>query len=314
MQAQLRTCSWSAEMYTSHYGLRGLPFELTSDPSCLFLTASHREALSNLEYGLSTGKSLTLLIGEPGTGKTTILRAAIGSEQCQHVRCVYLNNPALTRSEFVTTLAGAFGLGAAAATCKASLLAALDQFLRQRRARGEMNALVVDEAQALSNELLEEIRLLGNIDTPKEKLLPLVLAGQPELAQRLDEPELRQYKQRIALRCALSVFGLQETAGYIASRVSAVGGRPEQLFTREAVGLIHQYSAGIPRTINVICDNALVTGMGLNRHIVDAEIVLEVCRDFALLERDATSSLDASDTRGRNGAQSGISPFRLLRR
>ncbi len=269
-------------MYTDYYKLRERPFELTSDPTRLFLTEGHREALSNLEYGISSGKSLTVLIGEPGTGKTTLLRAALGSNLCRHVKWVYLNNPALTKQEFVTILASSFELGEQAGRSKAALLEALERLLHERREQGALTALIVDEAQALSTELLEEIRLLGNIETSTEKLLPLVLAGQPELGWRLDHPSLRQIKQRVVLRCELLCFTLQETAGYIANRVWAAGGAPERLFTREAIRQIHRRSNGIPRTINVICDNALMTAMGLDRTGVDVEIVDEVCRDFAL--------------------------------
>jgi general secretion pathway protein A len=272
-------------MYQSHYNLRELPFELTPDPSYLYLTVRHREALSNLEYGLSAAKALTVLIGEAGTGKTTLINTVFSSQRCRHVRCVYVNNPMLTRAEFVSTLATRFDLGADAAQSKSILLDRLEPFLRRRLADGEVMALVVDEAQRLSTELLEEIRLLANIETPTRKLLPLVLAGQPELGARLEEPELRQLKQRVALRCEVSPFDLSETAAYIASRVKAAGGVPFQLFTREAVVLIHERSAGIPRTINVICDNSLMTGMALNRQMVDQAIVLEVCRDFALQHR-----------------------------
>ena len=141
---------------------------------------------------------------------------------------------------------------------------------------------MVDEAQTLSAELLEEMRLLANIETPSEKLLPLVLAGQPELARRLNDPALRQLKQRIALRCELRPFELTETAAYIASRIRTAGGDAARLFTREAVMLIHEHSRGIPRTISVICDNALVSGMALGKQPVGRDIVLEVCRDFDL--------------------------------
>jgi type II secretory pathway predicted ATPase ExeA len=269
-------------MYQRFYALREAPFELTPNPKYLYLTPRYREALSNLQYGLSSAKAVTVLIGEAGTGKTTLLKAALESERCSHVRCVYLNNPALTRAEFVETLARRFELGDQAAQSKATLLAELEASLQRRRARGEVTALVVDEAQTLSLELLEEVRLLANIETESEKLLPLVLAGQPELSDRLEDPALRQLKQRVALRCEVAPFELPETAAYIASRIRTAGGDASRLFTREAVILIHEHARGIPRTISVMCDNALVSGLALNRQPVDRKIVLEVARDFHL--------------------------------
>jgi general secretion pathway protein A len=272
-------------MYQTFYGLRELPFELTANPRFLFLTAQHREALSNLEYGLFSAKALTVLIGEAGTGKTTLLQAALESERCRHVQCVYLNNPALTRDEFITILANRFDLGVEASRSKAHLLERLEQVLLEGRSRGEITALVVDEAQRLSTELLEEIRLLANMETPAGKLLPLILAGQPELGDRLEEPGLRQLKQRVALRCELKPFELRETASYIANRIKVAGGVPSRIITREAVMMIHECSKGIPRTISVICDNALMTGMALDRPMIDRNIVMDVCRDFAFLRR-----------------------------
>ena len=152
-------------MYERFYALRERPFELTPDPRFLFFTPQHREALSNLQYGLMSAKSVTVLIGEAGTGKTTLLRAALDSDACRGVRCVYINNPTLTRAEFVEMLASRFELGSAAAESKTAMLTALERVLRDRRARGETTALVVDEAQSLSAELLEEVRLLANIET-----------------------------------------------------------------------------------------------------------------------------------------------------
>jgi general secretion pathway protein A len=269
-------------MYHHFYGLRELPFELTPNPKFLFLPPQHREALSNLQYGLSSAKGITVLIGEAGTGKTTLLRAAFDSEMCRNVSCVYLNNPALTRGEFVEMLAHRFELGLRARESKAVLLEELDRVLRERRSRGQITALVIDEAQSLSAELLEEIRLLANNETMTEKLLPLVLTGQPELRDRLNEPGLRQLKQRVTLRCEIAPLGLDATAGYIAARVRTAGGDARHLFTREAVVLIHEQSHGIPRTISVVCDNALMTGFALGRKPVDRDTVLQVGRDFDL--------------------------------
>jgi general secretion pathway protein A len=275
-------------LYQHFYGLRELPFELTPNPKFVYLTARHREALGNLEYGLCSAKALTLLTGEAGTGKTTLLRTVQESEPCRGVRWVYLNNPALTRDEFVEWLAARFELSVEARRSKAVFLEELEQLLRERRRQGEIVAVIVDEAQSLSLELLEEIRLLANIETATEKLLPLVLAGQPELAARLNRSELRQLKQRVALRCEILPFSLVETAGYIASRIRSAGGDAARLFTREAVTMIHGRSQGIPRTISVICDNALLSGFAAGRRSVDSELVREVCRDFDLAQSETS--------------------------
>jgi general secretion pathway protein A len=278
-------------MYLQFYGLRELPFELTPNPRFLFMTPRHREALSNLQFGLSAGKPLTLLIGEAGTGKTTLLKAALESDACRHVRTIHINNPALTRGEFVDILARGFSLSEEAAHSKAALLRELEMVLKETRARGEIVALVVDEAQALSDELLEEVRLLANIETAEEKLLPLVLAGQPELAARLNETHLRQLKQRVSLRCEIEGLDLSEAAAYIASRIRAAGGEPHRLFSRQAIVLIHERSKGVPRTISVICDNALLSGFATGTHPVTRDIVAEVCRDFDLGDLDGRSRL-----------------------
>jgi general secretion pathway protein A len=266
-------------MYESYYGLRELPFELTANPRYLFLTARHREALSNLQYGISGRRGVTLLVGEAGTGKTTLVRAALESEAGQ-THCVYMSNPALTREEFIEFLARAFALSDRAAASKTALLYELEPVLRARKDQGLRTALFVDEAQALPTYLLEEVRLLANIETDTEKLLSVVLAGQLQLSHRLNEPELRQLKQRVALRCDLLPLDLRETAAYIAARVGVAGGDSAELFTREAVELVHSASRGIPRTISVICDNALVTAFAANRKPVTSDIVAGVCRDF----------------------------------
>ena len=190
--------------------------------------------------------------------------------------CVYLNNPRLRPDDFNQLLARKLDLGAEAAESKVVLLERLEAFLRERHDAGQTVALVIDEAQSLSLDMLEEVRLLANIETPSIKLLPLVLAGQPELAARLEDPALRQLQQRVTLRAQLHPFEVADTAAYIASRITTAGGVPGHTFTLEAVHLIHEYAGGIPRTINVICDNALTTGMALQRRPVDRACVIEV--------------------------------------
>jgi general secretion pathway protein A len=281
-------------MYQDFCGLCELPFELTADPKYLYLTPRHREALSNLQYGLVAAKAVTVLIGEAGTGKSTLLQAALASDRCRHVRSICLNNSALTRGEFIETLARRLGLSDQAARSKAVLLDELESALRHRQSRGEVTALVIDEAQSLGTELLEEIRLLANVETLAGKLLPLVLIGQPELGMRLEARGLRQLKQRVALRCEITPFDLPETARYIATRIRTAGGEAIRLFTREAVMRIHEHSGGIARMINVICDNALMHGLALGRLPVDQEIVREVCRDFRLDHRSSDRSSEAS--------------------
>jgi general secretion pathway protein A len=269
-------------MYQTFFGLAELPFELTANPKYLFLTARQREALSTLQYGLFAAKPITVLTGEAGTGKTTLIRAALESERCRDVRCVYVDNPMLDATDFVRLLALKFDLGSEVAGSKTLLLNRLEVALRERRAQGEITAMVVDEAQCLSNGLLEELRLLANIETPTQKLLPLVLSGQPELSARLEQTELRQLKQRVTLRCELLPFQLTDTADYIASRIKTAGGDASQLFTQEAIIVIHESARGIPRSINVICDNALLNAMAIKCCRVDRTMVSEVCRDLKL--------------------------------
>lgn len=271
-------------MYESFYGLRERPFELTPNPRFLFMTPRHREALTTLEYGLSARTGIALLVGDAGTGKTTVIHAALQADSVRQSQTVYLNNPSLTRSEFIEFLAAGFGLSAEAAKSKIRCLSELTDLLAKRHAAAMMAALVIDEAQCLSDGLLEEIRLLANIESASEKLLSIILVGQPEVAERLNRPSLRQLKQRIGLRCALTALSLAETSAYIAARVRVAGGDAPQLFTPEAIRTVHERSGGIPRTISVICDNALVSGFALDRRPVDASVVLEVCRDFDFQE------------------------------
>ena len=267
-------------MYERFYGLEARPFELTPDLRYLFLTPGHSEALAHLEYGLSGRKGITVLTGEVGTGKTTLLRAALEHTKGTGVRYAHLSNPTLTRREFYEFLTAEFRLSPAAAQSKAQFLLELTRIVQQHHDSGGVTAIVIDEAQSLPLELIEEIRLLANLETNEVKLMQVVLVGQPELGERLNEPRLRQLKQRIALRCALEPMTLQETAAYIAGRIRIAGGDAPRLFTREAVSEIHARARGIPRLVSVICDNALVTGFASGLSRIDRAIILGVCRDF----------------------------------
>lgn len=268
-------------MYERFFGFRERPFSLTPDPRFVVLTDVHREAITNIEYGIAGRHGITLLIGQAGSGKTTVIRYAI-ERQPPTVHSVHLCNPTLTRTEFVEMLAAKFGLSAQAATSKTALLLELETVLRARHDANESSVLIVDEAQSLPIDLLEEIRLLANIETNDTKLLSVVLAGQPELAERLEDPSIRQLKQRIALRCELRGLTFTETSNYLVSRIRAAGGVAGEAFSLEAVMRIHEVSGGVPRTINVLADNALLNGLAANQRPVTRRIVDDVCRDFLL--------------------------------
>lgn len=269
-------------MYESFFGLRERPFDLTPNPRFIYLSGCHLEALSVVHYGIVGRKGITLVVGEAGTGKTTVIRTALEAIAQPTARCVYLSNPTLSRAEFYEFLAASFGLTAEAGGSKARFLLEFERLLTQRNMVKDLTALVIDEAQSLSIELLEEVRLLANLETLTDKLLPVVMAGQPELAERLDRPELRQLKQRVALRADLHPLGVRHVAAYIAGRIRKAGGDPLSVFTKEAVVLIHKVSGGIPRTVSVVCDNAMLAGFAAAVKPIGPDLVAEVSRDFRL--------------------------------
>lgn len=268
-------------MYEQYYNLQERPFDLSPNPRFLYLSKGHREALVHLRYGLTGRPGVTVLLGEAGTGKTTLVRAALQSAAGENATIVHLSNPTLTRPEFYEYLASGFSFSSGAATSKPTFLRELERALVAGAGSGGMLALIVDEAQSLPHELIEEIRLLTNTEV-EGRSVAVALVGQPELADRLNEPQLRQLKQRVALRCELSALDLRDTAGYIAARVRIAGGSAETLFTRDAVIAIHEHSRGIPRVTSVICDNALVSGFAADQKPVGRDLVLEVCRNFNL--------------------------------
>jgi len=268
-------------MYEAFFGLQERPFQLTPNPRFLFLNPRHREALATLRYGLSSSLGITLLLGEAGTGKTTLLRAALHAERRPEHRHVVLSNPTLSSADFYEMLADRFGLTDGYGS-KGRFLLAFERDLLQRHGAGGLTALVIDEAQSLTHELFEEIRLLANLETPTAKLVNVVLVGQPELAARLNDPSLRQLKQRVVLRCSLAPLDLPSTASYVAGRLRVAGASPLDVFSKEAIVAIFEASRGIPRTIGVVCENALIAGYAAQKKPVDVAIVADVCRRLDL--------------------------------
>jgi general secretion pathway protein A len=266
-------------MYESFYGLQERPFDLSPNPRFLCFTPQHREALAHLEYGLAGRPGVTVLVGEAGTGKTTLVRKALQASGSDST-IVHLSNPTLTRAEFFEYLAAGFGFSGDAGKSKIQFLRELEAALNNPLS--PRLALIVDEAQSVPYELLEEIRLLTNAESSIGRSIAVVLVGQPELGRRLDEARLRQLKQRVVLRCELTPLSLKDTAAYISARVKTAGGDAVRLFSRDAVIAIHQHSNGIPRVISVICDNALVNGFAADQKPVGAATVLEVCRSLSL--------------------------------
>lgn len=266
-------------MYKKFYGLKDKPFEITPDPRYLYLSESHREALAHLTYALNESKGFTVITGEVGTGKTTLVQMLL-SRLDSHTRIAHLFNPKLGTRDFFKYICQDFGLKTDGIATKGEFLSLLHTFLMECYARRERVVLIVDEAQTLSPALLEEVRLITNLETPKAKLLQVILLGQPELDKTLAMSEFRQLKQRISLRFNLKPLNRQETGEYIIRRLKAAGARNTSLFDDDAVKEIFRYSKGIPRLINVVCDNSLMTGFVYEKHIIDRGIVREVIKDM----------------------------------
>lgn len=268
-------------MYKQFYELKRSPFEITPDPTFFFPTPRHNEALANLSYGVRWRKGFVVLTGEVGTGKTLLLRCLLDLLKRVQIACAYVVNTRLTPPEFLRHVIADLQVPTRARD-KSELLLDFNKYLIERCRRGSTTVLV-DEAHLLDWEVLEEIRLLGNLETSQEKLLQIVLVGQPELDRNLDSPQLRQLKQRVMLRCELEPLRELEVRSYIERRLSLAGARPEKLaFSDASLGLIYDYSSGIPRIINTICENALVIGCAQRVRTIHPTIVEEVACDFHL--------------------------------
>jgi general secretion pathway protein A len=270
-------------MYHEHYGLVRSPFEMTPDPAFLVLGDTHREGLSTLVYAVRSRKGFVLLTGEVGTGKTTLLHALL-AQLDREAASAFIFNPRLEPLDFFRMVFEEFGIEEKCAT-KAEYLLALNRFLIERLERDLPTLLIVDEAQNLSAEMLEEIRLLSNLETPNSKLLQIMLVGQPELADLLARPELRQLRQRIVLRHRLRPFDERETNHYVDERLRLAGYTGKALFKNSALRELFRVTGGIPRLINVVCDGALLLGYGRDLATLDADAIREVARDLELIER-----------------------------
>ena len=269
-------------MYEPFFGLRERPFDLLPNPRFLFLAGRHREAFSNLRYGLSGARGITLLIGEAGTGKTTLIHALLKNLD-DYTQTALVFGAVTNPLDLLRSVCEEFKLVEPLNPAREAhdYLVLLNDFLLANYRKGRTCALIVDEAQNLSAEVLESLRLLSNLETSSAKLLQILLVGQPELAVRLNRSELRQLKQRVTLRYQLQPLSLQECESYIASRLKIAGGSPA-VFHKRAIQAIYAYSGGIPRLINVLADNALLTAFAMGKNEVDRSIIQEAAEDLAL--------------------------------
>jgi general secretion pathway protein A len=268
-------------VYAEFYGLKELPFALTPDPRFIYFTPSHIEVMANLHYGIESGKGLVVVTGEVGTGKTTILRWMM-QRLDRTVLVAYIFNPRLSVPEFYQHVAKL--LGVQNWETKSDLLLELGRALETRHSRGLRTVLIVDEAQGLSSHVLEEIRLLSNFESNTAKQLQIVLTGQPELRDVLNNPDLRQLKQRIALRCVIKPLPtIEETERYIISRLLVAGAERTHIFSPAAVDFIYRCSDGIPRNVNNLCDNSLLAGFAAGQETISRDLVEEVAETFDML-------------------------------
>ena len=266
-------------MYSEFFELDAEPFRVNPDPRFLYLSEGHREALATLVYAVHERKGFIVITGEVGTGKTTVLNALLHRVD-PDVQTAFVFNTALSTEDFFSCLFEELEIEPLEPFRKSGVLRRLNAHLIDRLEKGKKTLLIVDEAQNLSTELLEEIRMLSNLETPESKLLQIVLVGQPELGERLDRPELRQLRQRVELRHEIEPLTLDETSEYVQDRLVVAGHPKGDLFTGGAIAEIYRRARGIPRVINVICDNALLIAFGRDATRVTQAIAREAARDL----------------------------------
>jgi general secretion pathway protein A len=270
-------------VYCKHFGLTREPFNVTSDPNFLYLSASHEEALAQLVYGIKARRGFVVLTGEVGTGKTTLIQSLLEKVNDGHTHSALIFDLIGSPKDFLRCICQDFALTSPVEKQNdiQDYLALLNRFLLECYQKGDNVALIIDEAQNLSAEVLERVRLLSNFETKQEKLLQILLVGQPELGDRLNQPELRQLKQRVALRHHLSPLNLMECKEYIAKRLEISGGSVS-LFSAAAIETVHTYSGGIPRLVNILCDNGLLSAYARRKERVEAVMIEEIAQDLEI--------------------------------
>src|SRR5215475_269526 len=267
-------------MYKSFFKLQSNPFGTSPDPRFLYMMPHTREALAFLEYGISARKGFTVLTGEVGTGKTTLLKRALASFAGRRISTAFVFNPRLDVLDFLEFVLTDFGITPATRT-KSGMLLQLNRWLIERYRMEETCVVVVDEAQNLSWDLLEEIRLLTNLETSSEKLLQIVLSGQPELEEKLKHPSVRQLRQRVALWCRTQPLSETQTQAYVIERLR-IAGATQPIFTPDALELVHRYSRGIPRIINLLCEHSLIVAYVEQAQQVTSAMVEGVAAELEL--------------------------------
>jgi general secretion pathway protein A len=286
-------------MYKSFFGLQSFAFQASPDPHFLYLTPHIKEVLACLEYGIAQRKGFVVMTGEVGTGKTTLLKTVLGWFPEGKVSTAFVFNPKLDALDFLEFILTDFGIPPRERT-KSGMLLQLNRWLVERYREGGLCVIVIDEAQNLSTDLLEEIRLLTNLETTSEKLLQIVLSGQPELEEKLRLQSLRQLRQRVAIWCRTRPMSLEETKAYIAERIR-IAGCKDAVFSRQAVQLIHLHSKGIPRLVNLICEHALIGAYVEQLKPVPPRIVEEVVKDLDLLDHPFLVSASPESLAPENG-------------
>jgi general secretion pathway protein A len=271
-------------MYKTFFHLTRNPFEPTPDPHCFVPTPRHNEALAALYYGVRRHKGFVVVTGEVGTGKTLLLRCLLRLlEDSKDIAYAYLFNSRLSPTDFLQYILADFGLPASGKN-KVEMLLELSKFVLARGASRMTTVLIVDEAHDLPVDTMEELRLLSNLETTEDKLLQIILVGQPELDKKLDSFELRQLKQRIALRTQLGALTTKQTQEYIEQRLRIAGADPKvrSIFPPASVDAIYSFSRGFPRLINIICENALISAYAKEAHTVTAAMIEDIAADFRL--------------------------------